>query len=180
VQRLLAHGASPVALAASGQTPLAAALSTNHLEVAVALLEHGADPEIRDATTLLTPLLYAAKRGKAELARALVEAGADLEARAPTGETPLVLAARAGDLACAEQLLEAGADPNAAALAEHGGASALHEAAARTDAAGPELVRALLARGADREHRNAAGETAFDVAREAGATRSAELLRPSS
>jgi uncharacterized protein len=89
-----------------------------------------------------TPLLFAARSGDAESARLLVEAGADVNDALPNGMTALVEAAHSGHETVALLLLEKGADPNASEV----GYTALHAAVLRS---GLDLVKALLAHGAD-------------------------------
>jgi ankyrin repeat protein len=67
------------------------------------------------------------------------------------------------------ELLDAGADVGS----REGGYTALHSAAAGGDDA---IVRLLLEYGADPAARTEAGQTAHDIARDRGKTRSAELL----
>ena len=103
-----------------------------------------------------TALLFAARSGDIESARALVAAGADVHDAAADGNPALHVAVHGGHASLAAFLLDAGADPNAAPL----GYTALHAAVLRgrlrdrgvanpDPLAGPALVRALLARGAD-------------------------------
>jgi ankyrin repeat protein len=90
----------------------------------------------------MTALLFAARSGDAESARLLVAAGADVNEALPDGATALIVAAHSGQRLAAIALLEKGANPNASAV----GYNALHAAVLRSDL---ELVKALLARGAD-------------------------------
>jgi ankyrin repeat protein len=95
-----------------------------------------------------TPLHFAAFFGHPEAARLLIAAGAELEARSTNREfafdaRPLHSASAAGRRDVSEVLIDAGADVNAV---QHGGYTALLDAAANGDA---ELVELLLARGAD-------------------------------
>jgi ankyrin repeat protein len=103
-----------------------------------------------------TPLLFAARSGDLESARLLIDAGADVNDTTADGNTALIIAAHSGNGTLAAFLLEKGADPNAAPL----GYTALHAAVLRGSlsdraaknsdpGAGVNLVRALLARGAD-------------------------------
>ena len=164
VRALLAHRADPHAREhAHGQTALMWAAAQGHAEVVRLLLAHGARVDDRsrvypqvvsssgnaDRSGVFevmqgghTPLLFAARRGDVASARLLVAAGADVDAAAASGTSPLVVAAHSGHAALAAFLLEAGADPGAA----DAGYAALHAAVLRGD---PDLVRALLAHGAD-------------------------------
>jgi ankyrin repeat protein len=110
-----------------------------------------------------TPLLFAARVGDVESARVLLAAGAKVNDSSPEDGTALVVATASGHEQVARFLLENGADPNAADAL---GITPLHWAlqeglrgivAGRTSPTDrfwhrdnmPELVRALLARGAD-------------------------------
>jgi ankyrin repeat protein/catechol 2,3-dioxygenase-like lactoylglutathione lyase family enzyme len=53
-------------------------LAVEHLEAVRFLLEHGADPNARDAGDNAYPLHFAAGAGKVEVVRALLDAGADV------------------------------------------------------------------------------------------------------
>lgn len=141
-RRLLAAGAdvNDVArLGGSRTTPLLLAVENGHFELAIELLEAGADPNGRPrGYTPLHAITWVRKpiRGDGdpspigsgavsslEFVRRLASFGADLDARlkngdAPrggfttTGSTPFVLAARSSDVPLLKVLLELGADPN--------------------------------------------------------------------
>ena len=111
-----------------------------------------------------TPLLFAARSGDLESARILVGAGANVNDTAADGNTALVIAAHSGHGSVAALLLEEGADANAAPL----GYTALHAAVLRgalrerdvvnTDpGAGVNLIKALLAHGANPNANSTAG-----------------------
>ena len=128
---LLKHGAQidakePI----RNQTALMWAIGENHPDIALMLIDHGAD--INATTTLgFTPLLFAAREGVLETAKILIDAGADVNARAikqgsPTylastfetvkntefGLSALHVATLRGHGDVAALLLERGADPN--------------------------------------------------------------------
>ena len=155
------------------QTPLMWAASEGHADVVELLIRAGADVRARSVWGT-TALLLAARNGDVETARALLDGGADVNAAEPylpvdarvdveesqtSGRTPLLVAsaslvATSGweyrlDVepstheALALFLLERGADPD---VPDSVGRTALH-AAVETGKA--DLVRALLARGAD-------------------------------
>ncbi len=164
VRALLARRADPHAREHEhGQTALMWAAAQGHPEVVRLLLASGARvgdrsrvyPQVvsssgnADRSGVFevmqggyTPLLFAARRGDVASARLLVAAGADVDRAAASGTSPLVVAAHSGHGALAAFLLDAGADPGAA----DAGYAALHAAVLRGD---PQLVRALLAHGAD-------------------------------
>jgi ankyrin repeat protein len=133
------------------------AVAQNHVEIARVLVDAGADVRAR-STNRFTPLLFAAQQGNIAIARLLLDAGADVNESAPDGIAGDTNAGRAfkpdtdaaarlvaidsGHAEMAKYLLASGADPN------HSGAgrTALHSAVQR---AMPDVVQALLARGAD-------------------------------
>ena len=112
-----------------------------------------------------TPLLFAVRVGDVESTRLLIAAGADPNDALADGMSALTLAAYNGQASAAIELLEKGANPNDATI----GFTALHAAILRADSnkslsaglttlidnayRGPatriDLVKALLARGAD-------------------------------
>jgi ankyrin repeat protein len=158
VAQLLSRGAPHDATEASlGQTALMRAVVENHADVVRALLAAGADATARSKNRF-TSLLFAAQQGNIEIARLLIDAGADVNEAAPDGiagdtntnrafkpdteAAALLVAIDSQHEAMARFLLDRGANPNL-----HGaGRTALHSAVQQ---AMPELVKALLARGAD-------------------------------
>lgn len=158
VRRLLRAGADPAAAESTrGQTALMWAVAEDHPQVAEVLLETGGGAAAR-STNGFTPLLFAAQRGNVAVARLLLAAGADVDEAAPDGiggdtnaralfradtEAPaLLVAIDSGHAGMARFLIARGADP------DHDGAgrTPLHAA---TQRAMPDVVRALLAAGAD-------------------------------
>ena len=133
------------------------AVVENHLDVVRTLLAAGADAKARSKNRF-TPLLFAAQQGNIEIARLLIAAGADVNEAAPDGiagdtntgrsfkpdteAAALLVAIDSQHEAMARFLLDSGADPNL----DGAGRTALHSAVQQ---AMPELVKALLARGAD-------------------------------
>jgi ankyrin repeat protein len=120
-----------------------------------------------------TALLFAARAGDADSIRLLIAAGADPNDALADGMPALTLAAYSAQFSAAIELLEQGANPNQAAI----GFTALHAAILRADSnrslspgliteierssRGPatalDLVKALLARGADANARMTKG-----------------------
>jgi ankyrin repeat protein len=158
VSQLLAHGAAHAAAENTlGQTALMRAVVENHVGVVRTLLAAGADAKARSKNRF-TPLLFAAQQGNVEIARLLLAAGADVNESAPDGiagdtnaarsfkpdteAAALLVAIDSQHEAMARFLLESGANPNL----QGAGRTALHSAVQQ---AMPELVKALLARGAD-------------------------------
>jgi len=122
------------------------------------LLEHGADPNTRSAST--GSLLYrAVGRGIDSLSQLLLKHGAHPGLVGPCGGTSLHAAVRGGTHTCVEACLESilGSDsPEALDLQDDKGDSAMHIAARQGD---QYLVGILHEAGADPELRNRARET---------------------
>jgi len=131
VGRLLDAGADPEAPNADGQTALMLAARAGALDVAKALVEHGASVNAKETWRGQTALMWAADGNFPEVAQFLIAKGADVRVRAdanewqaqitsepraqyrPTGGlTPLLYAARSGCSRCVRAMLEAGADIN--------------------------------------------------------------------
>ena len=167
MRHLLEAGADVNAATLVGTTPLFPAVNVS-AEATRVLLEHGADPN-RATRAGVTPILFTRDAAVVAL---LVAKGADVLARSKVGETALMDAAARGDLAAAKILLERGADVNAV---DHRGYTAL-VLAAHFDGDAVELVRLLLARGANIDAK-ADGETALSLAARRGETEVTKVLR---
>ncbi|XP_047231430.1 cyclin-dependent kinase 4 inhibitor C isoform X3 [Girardinichthys multiradiatus] len=76
-----------------------------------ALLEAGADPNVRDMILKLTVTHDAAREGFLETVRVLVDRGADVNLADENGNLPLHLAAKEGHLEVVKLLLELTEDP---------------------------------------------------------------------
>ncbi len=136
--------------------PLHAALGWGHADVALLLLRHCVDVDIRGCDDR-TPLHFAAGRGLPEVARILIERHADINARDSTGETPLLKLAnfgpRDGHLDAAQLLLEHGADVH---TQDDDHLTPLHGA---TYEGNVKVARLLLEHGANINAQNKKGQT---------------------
>jgi ankyrin repeat protein len=154
VQLLLEHGADAKAHNAFQVTPLIAAAASGDFESVRLLLDAGAEVNEYKGTTILggmrTPLMWAAFHNDVLMLRLLLQRGADPNHRSFFDGTALSAACGSNRFEAAELLLAHGAKVNATDMA---GFTALHWAAG-TDSPRPQLVKLLLARGADP---NAAG-----------------------
>jgi ankyrin repeat protein len=96
-----------------GWTPLHLAAFFGHAEVAIALLDRGADVNARSTNSMKnTPLHAAAAGGNIEVMRLLLERGADVNATQEGGWTALHAAAQSGHREMVELLLANGAHVN--------------------------------------------------------------------
>ncbi|MFL6254834.1 MAG: ankyrin repeat domain-containing protein [Pyrinomonadaceae bacterium] len=174
----------------NGINDLMVAASRGDLSRVEALLRDGADPNAHDAFGQ-TALMYAASAGHQPVAEELIDAGAHVDARnrnhksaaelaAARGHVALAallrnarlfLAARDGDLVRLNELLDSGVDSNALLRDEW---TALMIASLNNH---PQVVAALLRRGAYPDAQNATGWTALMIAERKGHTEVARMLR---
>jgi ankyrin repeat protein len=129
------------------------------------LLAHDPGAAMRFSHDGWTALHLTAFFSRTQAALLLLAHGADARApsRNPMMNEPLhAAAAGQADAALVHALLDAGADPNAR---QRGGYCALHSAAQNGN---EELVRLLLARGADKAPAAADGRIPLELAREKG------------
>jgi ankyrin repeat protein len=167
VKLLLNRGADPNAQNEDGDTPL-------HMAAHSALIEHGLEkpdiediePEVLPDGGVLTPLV--APWDSNEILKPLLDHGADINARNGDGLTPLAEALIHRQVKLARWLIANGADMDSGILIE----AACY---GKT-----EIVKLLLANGANVKHRNkeglCAGQTPLLVAAGAGHREIVELL----
>jgi ankyrin repeat protein len=198
VRLLVEHGADVNARAANGRTPLIVASSfPDNQEVAAFLLDRGANPSAQ-AAAAVTPLTAAARQRNAALIRLLLRSGADLRRG---GAGALAMALRTSCDECAGLLLPVvpadelgaamtgGMPPLAAArltlpVIERGASPVASNPAgypmivlaAASDWAPVDVVKALLARGADVNATSPLGETPLTVAERHGRTPMVDAL----
>jgi ankyrin repeat protein len=75
--------------------PIQSATAAGHHKIVKMLLEHGADPNVREQGGY-TPLHAAAQNGDEEMIRILLYGGADLTVKSRDGKTPMDIAIEAG------------------------------------------------------------------------------------
>jgi uncharacterized protein len=194
VKALLRRGADVNAKERRGQTALMWAAADGNAPVCEMLVEAGADFRT-PLPSGFTPLFFAAREGRIDTVKVLLQAGADVnEAMQPNkrasgkspriGTSPLILAVENGHFELAALLLDAGADPND----ERSGFTALHvltwvRKANRGDGddgdpaptgsgtlTSLELVRHLVAHGADVNLRLQKGSSGRGILSRVGAT----------
>uniref|UniRef100_A0A3B3QZG6 Ankyrin repeat and KH domain containing 1 n=1 Tax=Paramormyrops kingsleyae TaxID=1676925 RepID=A0A3B3QZG6_9TELE len=168
VARLLLDSGAQVNMPAdSFESPLTLAACGGHVELAALLIERGANlEEVNDEG--YTPLMEAAREGHEEMVALLLAQGANINAQTEeTQETALTLACCGGFLEVADFLIKTGAD------IELGCSTPLMEAAQEGHL---ELVKYLLAAGANVHATTATGDTALTYACENGHTDVADVL----
>jgi len=140
-------------------TPLHIAIQENRRDIAILLIERGADTETRSSWDQTT-LYMASSRGYTDIVRQLLSHGADPNAECEEhGElyivkwTPLHVASRDGTPPIAKMLLEHGVNPNAPDLFCR---TALHVASSYGNVA---VAEALLGYGANVDVRDEEGRT---------------------
>ncbi|MBI4831955.1 MAG: ankyrin repeat domain-containing protein [Candidatus Lindowbacteria bacterium] len=140
---LLDSGVSPDARGRhTGVSPLYFAAEMGHVRIAEALLNRGADADIRGPQGE-TPLMIAAFEGNADVVRTLLAHGADINAIHEGKETALMGAASKGHTEIVRLLIEQGADVNVVGAVT--GMTALSYA---TDTRHTEIAQLLKAAGA--------------------------------
>lgn len=143
---------SPTANAAPPVTIHQAVMGGDLEAVKLLLAKNLALLEATDDEAGTTPLAFAAGFGHIELVRFLLEKGANVNARDSRGVSPLFIAVWLKQTECVRALLEKGA---VASAPGPGGMRPLHVAATGD----VEILKMLLARGADTSVRNDLGNT---------------------
>lgn len=158
----------------SGNTPLLLATAQGHTEAALALIAAGADVNLKNGMQDSAYLLAGA-RGELAILRATVDHGADLKSTNRYGGTALIPACERGHVDTVRFLLEAGVDPD---HVNRLGWTGLLEAVLLSDG-GPahqQIIKLLIAHGADVNLPDGDGVTALAHARQRGQEASAALL----
>jgi len=127
-------------------------------EAAQALIDQGADVDVRQRTFHGTPLQYAASFGRLDVVRLLLKHKATVDAVDLAGRTPLMWAAWKGHTEITEALLEAGANFKQTSRGTKW--TALHFAANKGQF---EAAQLLMEHGASSTAKNTQGKTPLDL-----------------
>lgn len=154
---------------------LCAAITNNDVATVRTMLNANSNlVDMRD-TTGATPLHYAAKYGRVEISKLLLDEGAEVNPESGNRAvryTPLSLAVRNGHTDIVKLLLSQGALPNP--MEDGRRTTLLHWVATEGKA---DMMKALLAGGADTELKDSDGKTPLDRALETGQKEIVQLLR---
>lgn len=156
IRALFAGGADAnVEMKDTGDTALTVAIKLHRPQVALLLLDSGADVNLRPKSKNgVAPLHVAARNGDLEALNLLLSRGAEPDIRDSRGDTPLMTGARYAPIV--EALLAKGADVNAR---DDDGSTPLMSAVSSV-----ESLRVLISHGADVNARDAAQWSALEVA----------------
>lgn len=163
-QTSVATGAEIDATNLDGWTPLMFAVKNGHDNIALYLIEKGADVRRKTSTEIGSTVLdFAADGKKLNVIDAILNKGADVNGKGKDGLTPLEFAAWAGNLDVAKLLISRGADVNLFGnRTEHNaGVSPLTAASCKGHI---EVMELLLAHGVKIDMTNESGDTALMIA----------------
>ncbi|XP_063913940.1 uncharacterized protein LOC135130477 isoform X2 [Zophobas morio] len=146
---------------ANACTALHNACSNGHYDVAVYLIENGADVNVKNVNGDV-PLCFAANSGYLDIVKLLMEHGAELDVPNHHGTTGLYAAAANGHLKTVEFLYENGANVN---VVDADGDTPLHDAAHNGHLS---VVQYLVLHRANTSIRNKNKKTALDLAVDQG------------
>lgn len=150
-------------------SPLMFASARGHAETAMALLEAGADVNLRDSFGR-TALVHACESGDRETIELLIRKGANPNTVERNGEFPLLVAARISETWLLSTLLKAGATANGPPGTR---AAPLSEAVTRGNV---DAVRQLLEHGADIDRRLGNGISLIEFSASSGANEHRRIL----
>lgn len=142
------------------------AVEDGHTKSVERLLDRGLDPNTADPKGN-TILMMAARLGHRELVALLIKRKASVTKRSPFGDTALMMASLRGDLEIARLLVENGAEVS------HRGWAPIHYAAFENRA---EIIRYLIAKGADKDALAPNGYSALMLAARGGHVEAAKGL----
>jgi len=177
VERLLEDGADVDERRADGRTAVTAAALGDHVDIARALIAAGADVDLQDADRN-NPLLVTGQTGSVAMLREVLKAAPDFTLTNRYGGVSIIPASERGHVDYVRAVLDTEIDVD---HVNHLGWTALLEAVILGDG-GPdhvEIVRMLVAAGADRSIADRDGVTALEHARERGYDEMVALLEAS-
>ena len=173
VVRMISAGMELNEPAENGMRPLSKAVLVNDPYLIELMIEHGADPLLRDAEEGgfgRSLLHYATKADNVELVERLLELGVEVDIVDMHDQTPLDVAATFGESASMKVLLEHGADPM---RQDDAGSVPLLLSAAYGHL---EATRLLIEHGADVNYRDERGWTPLLLSLQYNHNSTAELL----
>jgi ankyrin repeat protein len=150
-------------------TPLHAALSKGHSEVALFLLQRRAKANVKDSR-YQTPLHIASHQGYTDVIRSLISRGVDPNAEDRENETPLSLASRHGKIEAIQLLLQHGAD------ADHQGPYGRTPLHVASNYEHHQVVRLLLDNGANPNAQDKHLQSPLHLASDLGCLAAASVL----
>ncbi len=175
LRRLLDAGTPVDARGTRQRTALLVATHANRVDAAQLLIGRGADVNAQDDQQD-SPFLYAGARGRLEILRLTLAAGANLKSTNRYGGTALIPAAHYGHVETVRELLKTSIDVD---HVNRLGWTALLEAIILGDggAAHTQIVRLLIAHGAELQLADAQGVTPLAHAEQRGQRAIADMLR---
>ncbi|MGB8860807.1 MAG: ankyrin repeat domain-containing protein [Ilumatobacteraceae bacterium] len=174
VAAALADGAKVEASDERGRTALLLAVTHDHVPAACVLVAHGASPDAIDDRND-TPWLVTGVTGSVAMLEALLPAQPDMTIRNRYGGVSIIPASERGHVEYVRRVAQTGIDVN---HVNDLGWTALLEAVILGDGSAPyqEIVRILLAAGADASVADRDGVVAAEHARRLGHVHLAEIL----
>lgn len=158
VQALIISGANVKEISADGESPaLTAAQDGTEESLEIIRMLGKAGAELNASNAAYTPLTYAVEQGNTKLVRTLLEAGANPSKPSTSGRTPLSAASSNPEIFTI--LLEAKADPNGKNGSDE---TPLAEAIYNNQI---DMVKLLLAAGADTSKAGPNGSSALEYAK---------------